>query len=254
MVLREIVGFSDMTDAPCEHRQRLGKPNGFSRIEDAAAIYGNEAEGSGRCRFFRIDTGAHECCPSGRHPLHAHSFKAAWTHGGEVAPPWLRICRSSCLALVASKQRVEVLTQPRDRACPHILVGPTGQKLFNSFGYVVSQSGSCARLKERKFVETVIGIVQHNVARCVKMVPQPAPEFVASGSSRHVRADIVEWNLMICRCQKPDGVNPPGRGEDDRRAGRLHKIAESAKQTVVYNIRKMPRIRGCVAIKYAVNI
>src|SRR5215203_4753333 len=69
-----------------------------------------------------------------------------------------------------------------------------------------------------------------------------------------VGEDIDKGNPEMLRCEKPDRVIPPSRRQNDLCARGFAELQEPCQQSLVDNIRKLPRIVRSLAVENAINI
>src|SRR5947199_262532 len=91
----------------------------------------------------------------------------------------------------------DVLTLPQDGVGAHVVVGVAVQILFRRPHHLHGEPGARRRLKQGEVIEVVVLVVEHDVARDLRMRLQPGQQLPAAGVFWLVGAYIDERHAPV---------------------------------------------------------
>src|SRR5947209_12151492 len=100
-------------------------------------------------------------------------------------------------ALMAGKQRAEVLKDANELVVPHVPVGFAIEVVCGGPHHFIRYSGAPGGLKERQIVQLVILVIDDNETFDIGMPPQPIGDRIASGLLWQIRCRIDERDAVM---------------------------------------------------------
>jgi hypothetical protein len=82
-------------------------------------------------------------------------------------------------AFVTGQDRVEVLKNSAQSRGSHISIGPAREIVFQALRNFLREPLDSGGLEKRQPVELIVLIIQHGVARYVRVIPKPCQDLVS---------------------------------------------------------------------------
>jgi hypothetical protein len=120
-------------------------------------------------------------------------------------------CAEKILALVPFESRFNVLHNANHSVTSHVLIRFSVEIISDAFSYLVGQTGTLRRLKERELIKFVIFVVNDNETFYFGMSLEPCEHLIATRPLWHVRNDIYERNAPVFSAEETCGIVTPRR-------------------------------------------